>query len=309
VTQEVLLARHTVVLARHEAHGLTSLARIFRAGVHNFKENAFESLIDMVLQKRSRRRWRQDDNTGLEGWSIINLLHRFRHKKCAIQRDRIYSLLALSKEAKLLTVDYDVPEAEVMRHVLGTCSSSICLCSAAIVAHALAPWDFESTEASTGVPFAELHMYASALSSATCPFCFNWVPFSWTRKKGSVFCLGTACSDTPGHLFWEQPNVTGASDQSQSCEVPEQNLDSIHLQLRQNNKSQPLCKQSAGVTVTQSQWKHVYMLQFTFEKLIEILLNDSGPSDLGLNACGNLWPNDSNRGTAGEGRLRLCGKT
>jgi hypothetical protein len=310
VTQEVLLARYTVVLAGTEAHGLTSLARIFRAAIHNFKENAFESLIDMVLQKRNQRRGQEGGNTGLEGWGIINLLDRFRHKKCAIRRDRIYSLLALSKEAETLNVDYDVPEKEIMHHVLATCGSSVCLCSAGIVAHALAPWEHEPNKASTYTPFAELHMFASALSSATCPFCFNWVPFSWTRREGLVFCLGTACPDTPGHLFWEQHSSdNNTSEKLRSCNTSKQNLKSIHLQLRQNNKSQLLCKQGAGINIIQSEWKHMYLLQFTFEKLVETLLNDSGPGDLGLNACENLWSNESNRRISGEGRLRLCTTT
>lgn len=147
-------------------------------------------------------------------------------------------------------------------------------------------------------------MYASALNSAVCLYCSNWVPFSWTRKKGLVFCLGTTCVDTQGHLFWEQPdavdhpNVPGET----SCSL----TGSVYVQVRQNNKSQLLCNNQAGISILQSQWKHVYLLRFTLRMLIEIFQDDTTTSDLDLNACGNLWPNDSNQRTSDEAKLRLC---
>jgi hypothetical protein len=199
----------------------------------------------------------------------------------------------------MIKVDYDHPEDEVMRQVLSIRESSICLCSTAIVAHALAPWDFEAMKAfDANTHFAELHMYACALNSAACPFCAHWLPFSWTRKRGLVFCFGTACRDTLGHFFWEQPDTIRASS-----EVVRDGK--IYLQLRQNNTSRLLCENGAGLHITQGDQVHMFKLRLNFRTLIEALLDDTGTSDLGLNACENLWPNDSNRRTTGESTLRV----
>ncbi|KAH8725616.1 heterokaryon incompatibility protein-domain-containing protein [Phaeosphaeriaceae sp. PMI808] len=312
VTQEVLLARHVLVVAGYEVHGLVPLAAKYRAAVVFFKDSPFENLVDILLQKRIRmeRMQMMEVATGLEGWGIINLLHRFRNKNCAIRRDRIYSLLALSKESQALRVDYDVPEKQLLRQVLNVRESSICLCSTAIVAHALAPWEFPVTEDGVSeAPFAELYLYTCTLSSAVCPFCSNWVPFSWTRKKGAVFCLGTICPDTPGHLFWEHTDEKKGSSAVDHSLKSTPVSGSIHLQLRRNNKSKLLCEEGAGLSITQSQWKNIYLLRFSFQVLIEVLQEDSETGGLGLNACRNLWPSESDKASPEQARLKLCDAT
>jgi len=250
---------------------------------------------------------RLDMDTGLKDWSVVQLLHRFRNKKCATRRDRIYSLLALCHEAKTLEVDYGISEEQVLRQVLALWEESTCLCSATITTHALAPWDFTALEDDlVEKPFAELHMYASTLSSSTCAFCLNWVPFSWTRKKGLVFCLRTACPDTQGHLFWEHLDDNDRPIASDAGASQRSMPGSIYMQLRQNNKSHWLCRNEAGIYIVSSQWKHVYLLRFTLRMLVEVLQGDSTTGDLDLNACGNLWPSKSNHRTSDEARLRLC---
>jgi hypothetical protein len=72
------------------------------------RESPFEKLIDIQIALKNwsyvdQRTWWVHGGTGLEDWGIINLLHRFRHKKCMIRRDRIYSLLALAKKGKTMT--------------------------------------------------------------------------------------------------------------------------------------------------------------------------------------------------------------
>lgn len=309
VTQEVLLAQRTIVLAGIEAHGLIALARTYRSLVQHHGGSAFENIADVIFQRRHRYPEGSLYRVGLEGWGLVNLLYRFRHKDCAIRRDRIYSLLALSKEGKVLNVDYSAREEQLLRQVLTIRESSICLCSTAIVAHALHPWDFEEAEVGT-LPFAKIHMYGSSIIPTGCPFCSNWVPSSWKKKKGLVFCLGTACSDTQGHIFWEhrKANEEQKLDKCDTTLADAEDSALFHLQLRRNNKSQLLCREGAGLTVSRSAWNHVYSLQFTLRTLIEVLLYDPQTSDMGLNACGNLWPSATNTAIADEGRLKLCDK-
>ncbi|KAF2028355.1 hypothetical protein EK21DRAFT_90773 [Setomelanomma holmii] len=157
VTQEVLLAKDAVVVAGVASHGLLALANKYRSAVPYFRENSFENLVDILLRRVGRR---ASNDTGLEKWGIVNLLYRFRDKNCAVRRDRVYSLLALSKEGETLAVDYDASHEQLLRQVLRTRECSMCLCSTAIVAHTLSPWNFTPIETEHfEPPFAELHMW------------------------------------------------------------------------------------------------------------------------------------------------------
>lgn len=294
------------MLAGIEAHGLIALAKTYRSAVHFHSDSAFENIVDVIFRKEDRNTEEDPFGQGLENWGLVNLLHRFRHKDCAMRRDRVYSLLALSKEGQALNVDYHIPEEQILRQVLSLRDSSICLCSTAIVAHALAPWEFDTATRDAEAPFAKVHMYASALGPTGCPFCANWVPSSWKKMNGRVFCLCTTCPDTQGHIFWERKQQRDSAALGDNFVEGEQTSDLIHIQLRRNNKSQLLCKEGRGVSVARSEWTHVYLLQFTLRTLIALLLHDPEVGDMGLNACGNLWPSQANQGTAAEGRLGLC---
>jgi hypothetical protein len=317
VTQEVLLAKSVVLIAGNEAYSLSALAKTYRSAVPYYKDSAYENLLDLVLMQHRRkisqyRMYWDDSATGLEDWHLIQLLHRFRDKSCAIRRDRIYSLLALTQHGTALEVDYNVSEEKLMGQVLSMQRRPMCLCSVAICAHALAPWEFpvlEDVERSHGqvaeTPFAEIHMYGCGLSSAICSFCQNYTPSPWTRKKGVVFCLQTACPDTQGHIFLEsKDSVRGSHTKPETAHQLTEG--SLHTQLRRNNKSQILCENGSGVSVFPSEWKDVFLLRFTLRRLIEVLQDNMNAGDLGLNACGNLWPSISNPRSARKGRLRLC---
>jgi hypothetical protein len=311
VTQEVLLPRSTYLVAGTQTHDLFTLASRFRATVPYFQDNAFENIVDILMLQATRREQRdisRNDATGLWRWGVVNLLHRFRNKKCTIRRDRIYSLLALCKEGRNLKVDYDVSEEHLLRQVLSLRPSSMCFCSASVLSHALTPWDFTPcNDRLQSAPFIETHMYAFALNSATCPSCSNWVPFSWTRKKGIVFCLSNVCCDTQGHMFWEQQETTKSSSFAEQISL--QPRGPVHLQARQNNKSQLLCEEGAGINIEQTEWRSVYLLQFTLRTLVDMLGEEYATSDLGLNACASMWPKASNVPVSGEGRLRFCKQT
>lgn len=302
-----MLARRTVVIAGIEAHGLIGLAQNYRSAVHFHGDSPFENIIDVIFRTQNRDTGHTMMAQSLEKWGLINLLHRFRHKECAIRRDRIYSLLALSKEGKALSIDYHVPEAQIFREVLSLRKSSMCLCSTAIVAHALSPWSFDDGQRGDDIPFAKIHMYAAALDRTVCQGCWNRVPTSWKNMKGRLFCLGMTCADTQGHVFWEHSNQQQDKSNTADKDTKKAEIsDLIYIQTIRNNKSQLLCKEGAGLAITRSPWAHVYLLQFTLRTLIEFSLHNVEAGDMGLNACGNLWPTDTNPGTPEEGRLRLC---
>jgi hypothetical protein len=308
----VLLANHIVVAAGDQAHGLLSLASKIRRADPYSQGSDFEQLMDIWRQRKidsflgPSMRWHVG-GTFSEDWGVINLVHHFRNRDCSVRRDRIYSILALCREGKGINVDYDVPEQELMRQVLNTRKEAICLCSMAIVGHALAPWNFPTIEQSnTEALFAELHMYAGDLSSKACSFCANWIPFSWTRRKGLVFCLASACPDAQGHIFLDRFDTAVVPHTGETRESQAEGLNSIYLQQRQNNNSLLLCKNGNGLEITQSKWNYVYHLRFTLRTMLAVLKDDMTTGGLGLNNCGHLWPGDSKSRTSDDMRLRLC---
>jgi hypothetical protein len=265
------------------------------------RESPFEKLIDVRIAHKNwsyvdQRTWWIHGGIGLEDWGIINLLQRFRHKKCTIRRDSIYSLLALAKGGKTIEVDYDLPEEKIMRQVLNVRESSICICSTAIVAHALAPWDFEAIkECERNAHFGELKIYVVALSSTACPFCAHWVPFSWTRKKGVVLCFETACPDTTGHLFWEPSDSIKTADEVDK-------LDRIHLELRQNNTSRLLCETGQSSTPLKAKKCICTSYVSLFERSLKLCWTTLGPATLVLmpvGICGQM--SQSDKQLAGQG--------
>lgn len=321
VTQEILLANRAVIVSGFTAHSLMSLARKWRNNVLHHSDKPFENLVDIVLQKKSSR----TKTNALSSSGLVNLLHRFRNKDCAIRRDRVYSLLALCQEGKNLIVDYNVSDQEVMRQVLGLRPEAMCFCSAAIVSHALGPW-LSSEISDDDKPLVETYMLARTLQSAVCQSCSNWVPFSWTRKKGLVFCLGTNCADLQGHLFLEytghlsrsiptdsNTNSNNSESNDTSTSLPSISPDPcIHVlaQHRETNKSTLLTSPStfpSAITFTPTPWSNIHLARFTFRGLVMILHRDLATSDLGLSACKNMWPveGDEASGNSGTG-LRFC---
>ncbi|KAF2678775.1 hypothetical protein K458DRAFT_316272, partial [Lentithecium fluviatile CBS 122367] len=108
VTQEIVLARRVFVLAGSSRHELRSLARIIQNQTFSYLgHNGFEHFADILADKKE-----------LKNWSLINLLRHFRDKKCAIKRDRVYSLLALCGEGRELDVDYSISDRELLVYIL-----------------------------------------------------------------------------------------------------------------------------------------------------------------------------------------------
>ncbi|KAF1830815.1 HET-domain-containing protein, partial [Decorospora gaudefroyi] len=117
VTQEVALAREAVVIAGSQ---FLALKHVIHAIVGEAPLSPFQYLSNYILD---RRRYTLDPTMSsiVSTWGLLNLLHHFRGTACAIPRDRIYSLLALCREGKRYQVNYDVSEAQVVRHTLEVC--------------------------------------------------------------------------------------------------------------------------------------------------------------------------------------------
>lgn len=73
----------------------------------------------------------------LRNQGIIELLYRFRNKRCEVPRDRVFSLLSLCEPSQAVEVDYAIPVGSLVYNILERVAAPLCMCSALLVAHAL----------------------------------------------------------------------------------------------------------------------------------------------------------------------------
>jgi hypothetical protein len=122
ITQEVSLARQVTLCA-----GLAEMT---------FEVFPYTFFNDMP-PNRMLEDWAMGERSGLQGRSLIYLIHRFKSKESNERRDCIYSLLALCGEGFDLQVDYNSSETTITRKVLECCKQSFCLCAIKVVAYTL----------------------------------------------------------------------------------------------------------------------------------------------------------------------------
>lgn len=130
VTQEILLARRAVTRIGMESLELEQLI----AGLEQFPYPEGPSTFDRspFAQCTCQRRLH------FERESLISLLAQFRDRKCAMLRDRIFSLLSLCADTEpKVHVDYRSPTMDLATNVMQSCVDSLCLCSAILVLQVL----------------------------------------------------------------------------------------------------------------------------------------------------------------------------
>ena len=73
------------------------------------------------------------------GSPLASLLLKFRHKRCGVVRDRIFSLLALCSETNAIKVDYGCSVLELVYSIAKSNEHTFCACSTLVVMQSLAP--------------------------------------------------------------------------------------------------------------------------------------------------------------------------
>jgi hypothetical protein len=68
--------------------------------------------------------------------TLAYLIHKYRNHSCSIKRDTIYSLLALCSDGHDIDVQYNVPAAQVLLHVLEATEAHLYFCG--ILAYVMA---------------------------------------------------------------------------------------------------------------------------------------------------------------------------
>jgi hypothetical protein len=166
ITQEILLARRHKILVNEFELELASIPAI-----------------GMLLPGINRRGWAEKPdgvswdsdmrvfNTYLEALCgkrkfvkkrLIDLFHELPKRESQLPRDRIYSLLSLTTDARLISVDYAKPDVDVLIQTLYTSRRSLCLCLWSYLANTLT---FQSNSDSNNSFGGEVHHFRIPMHS------------------------------------------------------------------------------------------------------------------------------------------------
>jgi hypothetical protein len=199
VTQEVILAQRLLLLAATEIVWLEALQTIGTRAIWYEKAlgslRTHEELWKPICALMGKRR----ESTLLE-----NLWH-FRNKKCADERDLVYSILSISGKDKIdasptIRVDYTRCRSELAHEVLFAHKPGTCLCSVAITLQVLR-LDAEvlSNEESTRALLRLSRWHAQGQKHFDCAYYCNYcvAPVALNSKGKACFkkwvyihCLG-----------------------------------------------------------------------------------------------------------------------
>jgi len=128
ITQEIALARQVTFMARDVERDEEVVKRFRRdcGAKGNYPYH------DTPAAKHLSRRYplAQDKD-------LLDLLRTHKNKHCSILRDRIFSLLAICRNAPDLKVDYSIPDRELAKEVLRGCRTAVYFCAVNVVRQAL----------------------------------------------------------------------------------------------------------------------------------------------------------------------------
>jgi hypothetical protein len=136
VTQEILLARKVRLMAGDDEFPLEDLPARVRTFSHD--DRSFEST-KAALAAQLLPVWptcflgSAEDFRLLRGRSLIQLIGQLKDKKCAVRRDRIFSVLGICGEGSTLSVDYESTSETLAMRILSVSNQSFCLCSLVVV--------------------------------------------------------------------------------------------------------------------------------------------------------------------------------
>jgi hypothetical protein len=261
ITQEITLASHVRILVRHTEWDIsrvphrhaTQVAGVFSS----YRQVPFFLFWSIVRQSHEAE------------LPLLQLLSRYRDKQCAIERDRIFSLLAICNEGAYFEVDYNCSDRQLLREVLNVSSLSPCICSAEVALSGIdiSAMSREDLNDEYFVSFAmnptHIIRWNSSNYSGTrqCTVCQFDMDKSWNYRDGLIFCLSFVCHEIRGHLFWEEQSPTEGD---------------IYCIGHSSTDSTPLGRIGHWVNVEIDACKELYTISFTLSALLKLFQGRKG---------------------------------
>jgi hypothetical protein len=119
-----------MLLARHIDISLNGRRLSFPAILRRLRFGSFD-WFNTLLQKFALH---AEGRVYVQGQSLLKLMVHFQEFKCSLIHDRVFSLLSLCDNAKVVSVCYDVSVDEVAYQVQLSIQADLCICSARTVA-------------------------------------------------------------------------------------------------------------------------------------------------------------------------------
>ncbi|KAF2024478.1 hypothetical protein EK21DRAFT_78658 [Setomelanomma holmii] len=129
IIQEIILARRGMLMAGDVELAVSNLPQFVTI-------EASWNYIGLTLKCYTSSHQGAIDEDA-RGRTLLWLLGRFRYKRCAVSRDRVFSFLGLCSNGADTTIDYSTTNEEVAYDIISKCLQSLCLCTTGIVCEAL----------------------------------------------------------------------------------------------------------------------------------------------------------------------------
>jgi hypothetical protein len=278
VTQEILLAKAIVIVARDAAVDFTSLARRYSCVTRGGPVTPLGEYGDLLLvenetcPKDSPLHGALLKGRPVGDWDLIQILKHFQGKCCALRRDRIYSLLSLCRNGKQIKVNYDASDIEVISQVLDACHEELCFCSAATVARIIKGADkYLGHEAYTLPVGRSFQLQGVPVELTTCPFCLVETPEIWEAWGGVYFCLkgnSAVCTESHGHILWR-------CLPEDKFEQPLEDDDVLRYQRSgdggRSSHFSTLCRRGGSIDIMRNESDDLYTLRFKLGILVDMI--------------------------------------
>lgn len=219
---------------------------------------------------------------------LLLLLSRHRKKQCAVERDRIFSLLSISREGTRMIVDYSLSEIHLLRAVLRVSLLSPCFCTVDAALQGVQTKAMTNLDLSVHffLRFATTAVAFQPRSTRYCHYCPERLGYFWREcNNGLLFCLSKVCPSISGHLFWEH------EEQSRPAK-------GFYCLGYRSMNSILLGSKGRLVDVSRTRYPTVYILYFTLEAMLTII-RENTKSTSSLFPCCNTKAGRSTTYVAG----------
>lgn len=279
VTQEILLAKAIVVVARDAAVDFTSLACRYSYVTRGGLVTPLGEYGDLVLMenelcpKDSLLHGALLNGRQVGDWDLLLVLKHFQGKCCALRRDRIYSLLSLCRNGDQIKVDYNASDNEVIVQVLDACHEELCFCSAATVARIVGGPNLPLLEEEAYLfPIKRVfQLQGITIDSKTCALCSTPLPTSWQNFSGVYFCLkgsSAVCTESHGHFFWDCSPKEHNEQPTFDCNCFYYQANGVGAYY---TRSRPLARRGRGIEIARAEASDIYTLYFTLGALVDMI--------------------------------------
>jgi hypothetical protein len=228
----------------------------------------------------------------LRNQSLVNLFHRLPNRESHWPRDRIYSLLSITSDAALISVDYDIPDVQVFLDVLGALHKSMCVCFWSFMVETMKYQAHSSSKPGSlhRAPILELPIRVTDTEFFSGPELKDWytvcstcrarIPDIDPDSRGHLFCMKKFCDCcNPGIHFYLRRYRTRNGERYTVQRVTHNSVDTETdvLQVHVGHTSADAFDFNA-LSIGDEVWPPLFRIVMTADVLMYLLHQDTSPN-------------------------------